>query len=566
MRFATILLLMCVLPSWSWSATSSRAADVARRAPGVSEVSDVERDEAVRRYLRGRWFEQNGQPSEARDEYLRALAADPGSGEILRRLSELLAATGEPGRSLEFADRALTVDPRDARAHWLRGAALFNLGRHADALVPLEKAVALDSTEVEYWKTLARVAETADRVDLLERAWANVAWYDEDDGEAWFQLAALHARRGRFAAADSALKRAVELQPTRPGLFFLSGWVREGLGDHEAAVSFYRQHLALHSGDATTRRRLAVLLAERRRFGEALEQAGRLSTSRPRDPDAWLLHADLAFAAKKPDEGRRALARLRALAPDEPELVERSAAILARYDHGAEGVKLAEGWAAQHPGDVRGEMLAARALAFQGDVGRAVTRARAAVIAAPDSVEPRRLLARILREGKRWGEARHELDLLVAMRPEEVSFRLDLAFCLQEGGDVAAAEAAAREALRVAPEHGPSLNFLGYLLADQNRSLDEARGLLERAVAGDPDNGAYVDSMGWVYYRLGRFEDARRELERAVRLTGGDPVIHEHLGDVYVAMDRPDLAREQYRRSLAEDDNARVRNKLARLN
>lgn len=566
MRPAAIILLLCL----SAVPATVHPAPRAVRAPAVAQAPpgqiDADRDEAVRRYLRGRWFEQNGQSAAAMDEYLRALAADPGSGEIVLRLSELLAGAGDAGRSLEFADRALVLDPGDARAHWLRGAALFNLGRHAEAIEPLQRAVSLDSTEVEYWKTLARVAETSDRTELLERAWSQVTWHDEDDGEAWFQLAALRARRGAFAAADSALRRAVELQPTRPGLFFLSGWIREGLGDAEAAVSLYRQYLSLHSADATTRRRLAVLLATRSRFAEALEQAQKLTAARPRDAELWAMHADLAFAAKRTDEGRRALTRMRALAPDEPELVERSAAILARYGHGAEGAKLAETWAASHPGELRGALLAARALAFQGQVDAAVARARAAVTSAPDSTEPRRLLARILRESRRWPEARTELEALIERRPNEVGFRLDLAFCLQEGGDDAAAEAAARKALDIAPDHGPALNFLGYLLADQNRGLEEARGLLERAVAGDPDNGAYVDSMGWVYYRLGRYEDARTQLERAVQLTGGDPVIHEHLGDVYVALDRPDLARQQYQRSLAEDDNARVRNKLARLN
>jgi len=72
-----------------------------------------------------------------------------------------------------------------------------------------------------------------------------------------------------------------------------------------------------------------------------------------------------------------------------------------------------------------------------------------------------------------------------------------------------------------------------------------------------------VDSMGWVYYRLGRLAEARRELERAVSLTGGDAIVCEHLGDVYKELRLIELAREQYRRSLAGDgSNARVRSKL----
>src|SRR5262249_35588660 len=96
-------------------------------------------------------------------------------------------------------------------------------------------------------------------------------------------------------------------------------------------------------------------------------------------------------------------------------------------------------------------------------------------------------------------------------------------------------------------------NFLGYLLADHNLKLDEAETLVRKAIEQEPDNGAYVDSMGWVYFRLGRLEDARRELERAVVLTGGDPVVCEHLGDGYKQLRLIDSARERERKGRAAD-------------
>jgi len=116
------------------------------------------------------------------------------------------------------------------------------------------------------------------------------------------------------------------------------------------------------------------------------------------------------------------------------------------------------------------------------------------------------------------------------------------------------------------PENPTALNFLGYLWADHDRNLEEAVELIVRAIAQDPDNGAFIDSLGWAYYRLGRLGEARVQLERAVRLTGGDAVVREHLADVYNALQLNDLAREQYRLSLAADpNNRRVRAKLEGL-
>jgi tetratricopeptide (TPR) repeat protein len=91
--------------------------------------------------------------------------------------------------------------------------------------------------------------------------------------------------------------------------------------------------------------------------------------------------------------------------------------------------------------------------------------------------------------------------------------------------------------------------------------------MIERALEKDPENGAYVDSYGWVLYREGELAAAREHLERAVRLTDGDPVVREHLGDVYRDLKLPDLAREQYKLSAAGDGEnvKRVEDKLRAL-
>jgi tetratricopeptide (TPR) repeat protein len=108
-----------------------------------------------------------------------------------------------------------------------------------------------------------------------------------------------------------------------------------------------------------------------------------------------------------------------------------------------------------------------------------------------------------------------------------------------------------RRLLDTDPEYHAALNYLGYMFAERGENLGEAQKLIEKAVALEPDNGAYVDSLGWVYYRLGRFEQARAALERATRLETADGTVQEHLGDVYGAMGQRDRAGEAYRRAIA---------------
>lgn len=127
--------------------------------------------------------------------------------------------------------------------------------------------------------------------------------------------------------------------------------------------------------------------------------------------------------------------------------------------------------------------------------------------------------------------------------------------------NIEGAEEAFRKALELNTENAATLNYLGYMLADRNRNLEEALGMIQAAVAADPINGAYLDSLGWVYYRLEQMDLAEQYLTRAVLFSDSDPTLHEHLGDVYRATGRIDLAREAYERSLerAEEDEERER-------
>ncbi|WP_341367942.1 tetratricopeptide repeat protein [Yoonia sp. BS5-3] len=131
-----------------------------------------------------------------------------------------------------------------------------------------------------------------------------------------------------------------------------------------------------------------------------------------------------------------------------------------------------------------------------------------------------------------------------------------------------AAEADFRAALSLNPDQPQVLNYLGYSLVERGEKLDEALGMIETAAAARPDNGAIVDSLGWVFFQLGRYDDAVVHLERAASLLPIDPVINDHLGDAYWAVGRDIEARFQWNRALSfdpkEEDATRIRDKLAR--
>ncbi len=542
------------------------AAATVPAAAGVDSGGEYPNEEAVRRYAQGLLLEARGERRQAQAEYFRALLLDGRAPALLRRISSISAALSEPRRSLEFAERALAVDSADARSWWLKGAALANLGEPQPALLALGRAVGLDSTQADYYRALAGVAELVDDLPALEQASRRLVWLDDEDGEAWFQLAGATARLGRLVEAESLLARAAALNPLRPGIHLFAARLHEALGRWSEAVRAYRRHLELAGDDRAARRQLIEALVRGGDRATAYREARALAHESPQDAGAGQLEVELAFAAAGTAEGLRALDRFLAARPHDLRAEMFAVSVLAQNGRQSQAIRRAERLTRRQPGEAQAWVIAARAHWLSGHTDPAAERLRRAVALAPDSLGPRAMLARLYQEARRYPEAVAAWEEAQKGHPEVNYVAFELATCRELAGDLPGAEVAVRDVLRREPDNATALNFLGYLFADHNMNLQESVELIRRALEREPDNGAFVDSLGWVYYRLGRLEEARRELERAVLLTRGDPVVHEHLGDVYKDLSRYDLARDHYERSLqADTGNARVRDKLQSL-
>ena len=163
------------------------------------------------------------------------------------------------------------------------------------------------------------------------------------------------------------------------------------------------------------------------------------------------------------------------------------------------------------------------------------------------------------------------LELYSEEAPEKWFVLYARAISHERIGDWDQAEADFRHALKLNPDHPQVLNYLGYSLVEKQIKLDEALGMIETAVAKQPNSGYIVDSLGWVLYRLGRYQEAVGHMERAAELMPVDPVVNDHLGDVLWAVGRKTEAEFQWRRALSfvdeenpspDVDPDRIRRKL----
>ena len=174
------------------------------------------------------------------------------------------------------------------------------------------------------------------------------------------------------------------------------------------------------------------------------------------------------------------------------------------------------------------------------------------------SCELQLALAEVYEQSKHWNEMMKALDRAdqfasTGREKEQAYFMRGAGLERQKQFDQS--EAAFRKVLELNPKNAGALNYLGYMLADRNVRLEEAYDLIKRAVDLEPDNGAYLDSLGWVYFRQGKLDDARGLLERALERMP-DPTVRDHLGDVYLKLGKTKEAIAQWQDSLREFQKA----------
>ena len=225
---------------------------------------------------------------------------------------------------------------------------------------------------------------------------------------------------------------------------------------------------------------------------------------------------------------------------------------------------------ADDPASYQAELGRANALDAQGNVEAALEVLRSLVLRHPDLTMVHLTLADMLRRQKYFEKAISAYDAaektLISGAPQNWVLYYGRGISHEQSSQWDKAEADFNHALVLVPDQPQVLNYLGYSYIDRNENLTEALAMIERAVHKQPDNGYIVDSLAWGLYRLGRYQDALPHMERAALSEPVDPIVTDHLGDIYWAVGRKLEAQFQWRRALSfnptESDADRIRSKL----
>ena len=209
-------------------------------------------------------------------------------------------------------------------------------------------------------------------------------------------------------------------------------------------------------------------------------------------------------------------------------------------------------------GGLYGQLARLAESAVIEDAGRgedAITLMKAVAESDPDNDYLFHRLGDSYRRNSQFGPSRDAYMTAISLGRDTGGLHRSLGVALERLGESEAAETHLLQAIEIDPGDAYALNYLGYWWADEGRNLDQAIAMIERAVSHRPSSGFFVDSLGWVHYKLGDPQRAVGYLERATELEPSDPEITGHLGDVYWALGREEEARFKWRlaRSLSDD-------------
>ncbi|HWX19991.1 MAG TPA: tetratricopeptide repeat protein [Candidatus Binatia bacterium] len=497
--------------------------------------------------------EMDGETEAALQEYYQAAAGDPGNEWVVLEVSGRFLQNKQPDKALELLTRA-AAQPKASGAVFARlGVVYAQLGKY-DQASNADRAAIKKSPESltgyqNLFLNLLQNKQQAESLKVLDEA----ARQPDADAEFLVTLSELYAsfvlqvpaeKEKVYAKARAVLNRAQKLSPTdaRLRLRLAEGFIL--VGDTDKAAEVYLELLKKLPDAPFIRERVHARLADiylrSSEHKRAVEQLEAILRDDPTNPQAYYYLGYLAFNDKKTAEAADYFSKALLLNPEFQEAYFDLALAQIGLNRTSDALATLEKARARFP---EGPM----SFVLEFYTGLAYSRQKAYPQALRHFNE-----AEIIAQAS----ASNHLD-------QNLYFQLGAA--AERTGDFAQAEKYFQKCLEKSPDFAEAQNYLGYMWAEHGMKLEEARGLIEKAVKAEPNNGAYLDSLGWVLFKLDRPKEALGYILKAIELSKKeeeDATLYEHLGDVYAALKEPGKAREAWTKSLSLEPNEAVRKKL----
>lgn len=501
-------------------------------------------------------------------------------------------------KAIEQYQKITEADPKDIDSWIMLGRLEKAVMNSTEAMAAYKKALELDAANEDAMTGLATVyADLGDNkaaADMLRKV------ADKDPNpRSLTSLANVYEQLKDYSLAAEMLRRALDQQPGNSELKLALAEDLLLSNQFDDALKLYQEAIAEDPKNIKAELRISQIYRQKQDFAKAREAADKAKEIDPNDlevqyNDVNLLEAEgkipdaiktlkgiLDATAKKSYSASEKSSRsfllsslgelqrtieqygpavdtFRQLADLDPEGAGRAEAeIVETYREAKDYAKAeAEADAAvkKLPKDRIVSATRATVLSDLGKTDAAVAEARRLSDGKNDR-EVDLKLADIYEQAKNYTEMAKVLDAAESLSQstqdkQDIAFRRGAMF--ERMKNFQAAEAEFRKVLEINPDNDAALNYLGFMLADRNVRLEEARDMIAKAVAREPNSGAYLDSLGWVYFRLNKLPEAEDKLREALRYMSRDPTVHDHLAEVYFKEGKIRDAISQWQSSLRE--------------
>ena len=489
--------------------------------------------------------------TEAVKDYKKALEIDPDNVEAMTGLAMVYADLGDTKQATDLLRKASEKDPNPRSLAQLAGA-YEQMKDYTLAAETLRRAADLQPGNTDMKKALAQDLLLAEKLDEALKIYNELIAEDPKDDASYLRISQIYRQKRDFAKAHEAGDKAKELDPSNLEYQYNDVNLLDAEGKTPAAIDVMKRML-----EGTEKKTYTA--GEKSNRATLLERLGFLYRSNEQYPKAVETFREIVDLDTEAASGAQAQ-------------------IILTYGQAKDFAKAESvGEAAQkkYPNDRQIRAARASILSDEGKTDQAIAEAKKLLDGKTDR-ETYLTIAQIYEKGKNFKEMGKALDAsekLSTTREEKENIYFMRGAMFERQKNYTAAEAEFRKALESNPNNAAVLNYLGYMLADRNVRLPEARDLIQRAVDREPGNGAYLDSLGWVYFRLNQLPEAEEQLRKALDSMAKDPTVHEHLGDVYAQQGKLREAIGQYQHALNQwqasapgdvepEEMARVQKKL----
>jgi tetratricopeptide (TPR) repeat protein len=475
--------------------------------------------------------QDNGQSEKA---FKKVLELDPENEDALSGLAMAAAESGDAVAAASMLEKANAKKPN------LRGLTQLaetyeQMKDYANAAKAWQKAYDMSGGNPEIKKQLANNLVMSNQLDEALRVYEELVEDEPKDLASLLRLSQLYREKRSFEKARAFGLKAREVDPTNLEVRYNDVQILESEGKGPEAI------LAMKELLQTTERR-TYLPQEKSNRLSLLERLGLMQR----------IFEQFADAVKSFEESAQL----------EPAVANRmSAQIVETYrqakDYPKAEAKLEEALA-KSPADrtlrvMKGTLLAETGKAQQG------AEWLEKMLDGKQDRETYLSIAQVWEKGKNYaamGKALDAAEKLSDSDDEKEGIYFMRGAMLEKMKDFDGAEAEFRKVLKKDPNNAGALNYLGYMLIDRNVRVAEGVEMIQRALKDDPQNSAYLDSLGWGYYRLDKLDEAEKYLKMSLERLSKDPTVHDHLGDVYFKQGKLKEAITQWERSLTEWNGA----------